>query len=261
MNKRTALFACLGISLALAACDSGPSSSRSTPAEREAAAAERKAAYLEDLVARRSLAAQAFDALTSALPDRVGLTEIVFDAKGIQAKGNAPSNTVLADYLSRLAAGSPLTDVMLRGSSLRTVRGRERVEFLLQTAVRNPGSGSAPAGAPSAVRLKELEKALPPRQDPSEMLRELQRLVLDSGLQMTKFVPGVEVAGEFAGELAATIEVAGDPDEAGLFLRGLAGLSRLWVVDKFSLKAVAADDPRSEVRASVSARTYFLPRA
>ena len=254
MTKKIVLIAGLGMGLALAACKSGPPSSGPSPAEKEAAALERKAEYLGGLVARRPLAAEAFDALTAALPDRVWLTEIVYDPKGIQAKGNAPSNTVLADYMSRLAESASLADVMLRGSSLRTVGGRERVEFLLQAAVRDLGSVSAPADVPLAVRLKELERALPPRQEPSEMLREIQRLALDSGLQMTKFVPGVEVAGEFTGELAATIEVAGSGAELGRFLRGLAALARLWVVERFSLKAAAADDPRSDVRASISAK-------
>jgi len=257
MTKQIVLIAGLGMGLALAACNSGPSSSGPSPAEKEAAALERKAKHIEGRVARRPLAAEAFDALTAALPDRVWLTEIVYDPKGIQAKGNAPTNTVLADFMSRLAESPPLADVTLRGSSLRTVRGRERVEFLLQAAVRDPGSVFATANVPLAVRLKELEKTLPPRQDPSEMLREIQRLVLDSGLQMTKFVPGVEVAGEFTGELAATIEVAGSVADIGRFFRGLASLPRLWVVEKFSLKSVAADDPRSDVRAPISARAYF----
>lgn len=257
MTKKIVLIAGLGMGLALAACKSGPSSSGRSPAEKEAAALERKAEYVGDLLVRRPLAADAFDALTAALPDRVRLTEIVYDPKGVQAKGNAPSNTVLADYISRLAGSPALTDVMLRGSSLRTVRGREHVEFLLQAAVRDPGSGSAPVDVPLAVRLKELEKALPPRQEPSEMLREIQRLVLDSGLQMTKFVPGVEVAKEFAGELAATIEVEGSVADVSRYIRGLANSPRLWVVERFSLKTVSPDDPRSDVRASIAARACF----
>ena len=254
MKKNILLAAGLGAFFVLAACDSGPSSSSS--AGSEAAALERKADFLEALAARRPLAAQSFDALISALPDRVWLTEIVFDPKGIQAKGIAPSNTVLADYISSLAESSPLADVMLRGSSLRTARGREWVEFLLQAAVREPGAAAA-EGQHAADRAARLEKSLPVRQAPSEMLRELQRTALDAGLQMTKFVPGVEVAGEFTGELAATIEVAGDPAEVGDYLRGLAGLSRLWIVERFSLKALTANDPRSEVRASVAAKAYF----
>jgi Pilus assembly protein, PilO/Fimbrial assembly protein (PilN) len=257
-STKCAALACLGAGLVLAACNSGPSSSGASSArEAEAAKLERKAEHLEGLFARRASAAQALDALTLALPDRAWLTEVVYDLNGIQVRGNAPTNNLLADYLTRLYESPALADVTLRGSSLKTVRGRERVEFLLQAAPRDTGAAAAPAGDAPAARLEALEKALPPRQDPSEMLRELQRLALGSGLQMTKFVPGVEVAGEFTGELAAAIEVAGGLSDLKSYLRGLAGLSRLWVVEKFSLKAVAADDPRSDVRASIAAKAYF----
>jgi len=246
MTKRTALLVCLGTSLALACCNSGPSSSGSSSAARdEAAALERKAEHIEGLLARRPLAAQALDALVLALPERAWLTEVIYDPSGIQIKGNAPTNNLLADYLARLGESPSLADVVLRGSSLKTVRGRERVEFLLQAAVRDAGACSTPAGA------------LPARQEPSETLRELQRLALESGLQMTKFVPGVEVSGEFTGELAATIEVAGGLADLRSYFRGLADLSSLWIAERFSLKAVAADDPRSDVRASVAAKAYF----
>jgi hypothetical protein len=258
MTKRTAFVACLGAFLVLAACNSGPSSSGSASSgESEAAALERKAEHIEGLLARRASAAQALDALTLALPDRVWLTEAVYDPTGIQIKGNAPTNNLLADYLARLGESPSLADVVLRGSSLKTVRGRERVEFLLQAAVRDPIPERTPAGVALAARLDELEKALSAGQDPSETLRELQRLALESGLQMTKFVPGVKVTGEFTGELAATIEVAGGLADLRSYLRGLAGLSRLWLVERFSFRAASADDPRSDVRASIAAKAYF----
>lgn len=218
---------------------------------------ERKADFLEGVFAQRPSAAGALDALTLALPDRAWLTEAAYNVTGIQVRGNAPTNNILADYLTRLYESPALADVTLRGSSLKAVRGRERVEFLLAASARDTGAAPSSAGATPASRLEALEKALPARQDPSAMLRELQRLALDSGLQMTKFVPGVELAGEFTGELAATIEVAGGLPDLGRYLRGLAELSRLWVVEKLSLKAVSADDPRSDVRASISAKAYF----
>jgi hypothetical protein len=257
MTGKTALFACLGACLAFAACDSGPSSSGPASAANEAAKLERKVEHLEGLLARRSSGARALDALTAALPDRVRLTEAVYDPSGLQIKGHAPTNNLLADYIARLSESPSLADVALRGSSLKTVRGRDRVEFLLAAADRDTGGSTATAAGSPAARLEALEKALPARQDPSEMLRELQRLALGSGLQMTKFVPGVEVAGEFTGELAATIEVAGGLSDLERYLRGLSELSGLWIVERFSLKAVAADDPRSGVRASISARAYF----
>jgi hypothetical protein len=254
--SRTAIFSCL--CLALAACNSGPSSSGSAaPGEDEAALLGRKADVLGGLIARRQTAAQALDELMSALPDRVWLTEVVYDETGVQVKGRAPTNNLLSDYLSRLERSSSLADTVLRGSAMKTARGREWVEFFLQAAVREPGAAPAPAGAGPAARLDELEKAFAPRQDTAQTLRELQMLALDAGLQMTKFVPGVETAGEFTSELPVTIEVAGGRADLGGYLRGLAGLPRLWLVERLSFKAASGDDPRSEVRASVSARAYF----
>jgi Tfp pilus assembly protein PilN len=116
----------------------------------------------------------------SALPDRVWLTEVVYDAAGVQIKGNAPTNNLLSDYLARLEGSSSLADMILRGSALRTVRGREWVEYFLQAAVRDPGSTPEPAGSPPSARLEELEKAFASRQDTAQMLRELQMLALDA---------------------------------------------------------------------------------
>ncbi|HMA54226.1 MAG TPA: type 4a pilus biogenesis protein PilO, partial [Acidobacteriota bacterium] len=126
-----------------------------------------------------------------------------------------------------------------------------------EAAVRGAGAAPAASGLPSAARLKELEKALPAGPDNAGMIRELQRLARDAGLQMTKFAPGAQVQGEFTSTLPIAIEVLGGPKELGRYLEDLAGLPRLWVVDRFSFKAVSADDPRSEIRASITARTYF----
>jgi len=257
MARATHILIGMGICLALAACNSGPSSSGSSASgEDEASNLERKADFLSGLLGRRHTAAQALDELMSALPDRVWLTEVVY-AAGVQIKGNAPTNNLLSDYLSRLEGSPSLADMILRGSALRTVRGREWVEFFLQAAVRDPGGAPAPAGAAPSARLEELEKAFAPRQDTAQMLRELQMLALDAGLQMTRFAPGVEIPREFTSELAVVIEVAGDRADLERYLFGLAALTRLWVVEQFSFKAASTEDPRSEVRASIAAKTHF----
>lgn len=250
----------MGACLALAACNSGPSSSGSSPSRQDQAATlERKAGHIEGLLARRSLAAGMLGDLMSALPDRVWLTEVVYDAGKVQAKGRAPSNNLVADYLSRLEGGPSLMNVVLRSSAMKIVRGREQQEFALEAVARDLLSASAPVGSSPAARIEELEKSLPARQDNADMLRDLQRLVLDAGLQMTKFAPGGEVPGEFTSEWPVAIEVSGTPDELGRYLKDLSELPRLWVVDKFSFKAVSPDDPRSPVRASITARTAFAP--
>ena len=258
-SKSRALVLCLCACLVSPACSPGPSSSDRDRAakeeEAEAATLERNAEFLGGLLGRRHAASNALDALAAALPDRAWLTEVVFDPKGIQVRGNAPSNYALSDYISRLGESPSLADTILRGSSLRTVRGRESVEFLLQMSVRV--QAVTPPGDSAAARLEELEKALSPPQDDAGMLRELQMLALEAGLQMTRFAPGVERAGEFTSELPVAIEVAGEPADLGRYLRGLAGLERLWVVERFSFKAVSPADPRSEVRASIAAAGHF----
>jgi Tfp pilus assembly protein PilO len=149
-------------------------------------------------------------------------------------------------------------DIALRSSAVRIVRGKELQEFSFGAVVRSGEAASAPSDQPLSARVEELEKALSARQDSSEMLRDLQRLALTVGLQMTKFAPGAEIPGEFASEWPVAIEVSGEPAELSRYLKGLAELPRLWVVDKFSFKAVSAEDPRSPVRASITAKTYLV---
>lgn len=257
MARWISLGLCLCACAVFLACPSGPSSSSADreAAESEAALVERKAEFIEDLLVRRSAAADVLDGLMSALPDRVRLTEALYTPERVEVRGTAPTNYALSDYLARLGGTRALAGASLRGSSQRTARGREWVEFLIDAEASAPAA--APAGVPPAGRLEELEKALRPRQDDGAMLRELQMLVLDSGLQMTRFAPGLATEGEFASELPTAIEVAGGEDDLARFLRGLAGLERLWIVEKLSFKAVAADDPRAGLRASVAARAYL----
>jgi Tfp pilus assembly protein PilO len=88
------------------------------------------------------------------------------------------------------------------------------------------------------------------------MLREFQGLAREAGLQMTKFVTGAGTSGEFAGELPVTVEVAGGLRPVVRYLEGCSELPGLWIVDRFTLRAAAPDDPRTEVRAAVTVRAY-----
>jgi len=258
MARWTCLLICLGVCLAFAACPSGPSSSdSSSSAAGEAAVLERKVEHIEGLLAWRPVAAGVLDALLSALPDRVRLTEVSYDSGQIRIKGSAPSNNLLADYIAFLGESRSLANVSLGGSVMKTVRGRESWEFTLDATVREPEIEPVPAGAALAARLAELEESLPSRQDSAATLRELQRLALDAGLQMTAFAAGAETAGEFVDKIPVTIGVQGDRSDVAGYLRGLGSLSRLWVIDKLSLKGLSADDPRSDVRATITAAAYF----
>jgi hypothetical protein len=255
--KQKILF-CLSACLLLAACNSGPSSSASSSSKLdEAGVAARKIGHIEGLLARRPAAGRIIEDLISALPDRVRLTEVSYDSGKVRIKGVASSNNLLADYIARLGDSPSLADLTLGGSVMKTTRGRESWEFTLAAVAADAAGEAASPGSDPAARLAELERMVPARQDSAATLREIQRLALDAGLQMTKFVPGPEVAGEFTAELPVAIEVQGGWNEVSGYLRGLAELPGLWVAAKFSCKAVSAADPRSEVRASITGRTYF----
>ncbi len=243
----------LAACLAFAACGPGPSSSGSAPSGRDGAAViERKIDHLEGLLARRPAAGRVMDELISALPDRAWLTGVAYDGGKVRIKGVAPSNNALADYISRLGDSPALTGLTLGASTMKTVRGRESWEFSLEAVARDPQGGAAPAPGDPAARLSGLERSLTPRQDSAATLRDVQRLALDSGLQMTRFAPGAEVSGEFTVALPVSIELRGDRNEVARYLRGLAALPGLWVVERFSLEAVSPGDPRSPVRATIA---------
>jgi Tfp pilus assembly protein PilN len=248
----------LCLTLALAACKSGPPASGGD----EAAAFERKLAYFEDLLAKRALAAGALDALVANRPERVWLTEVRYDDPGgLRIKGIAPTNIALAAYISRLSESPALEGVSLAGSVVRTQAGYQWAEFsLLATARVVAAEGSAPSRAAAskpAERLAALEGAVPPRPASAGMLRDFQRLATDAGLQMTKYEPGADSPGEFTGGLALSLEVAGDWEGLSEYLRALAALPALWTVETIAAKSASPDDPRAPVRASVAAKAHF----
>lgn len=260
MTKITSLANPLGLCLLLVAllggssCSGEPGAPQPAGDEAPAAAAARKAELLEGLAAERGIAARVVADLVSALPVRVRLTEISYGGVEAAVKGVAPTNNLLADYLARLAGSVVLREVALRSSALKTGRGGEYQEFALHATVARQGGVGADG---AAERLEELERLVGPRGESGETLRELQMLALGSGLQMTRFAPGNELAGEFYAELPVTIEVAGSLDGVGRYLDDLAGLSRLWVVEKLSLKAASPRDAGSTFVATLAARAYL----
>jgi Tfp pilus assembly protein PilO len=229
-------------------------------------ALERKIEFIEGLLAQRQTAAQMMNDLSAALPDRVWLTEVNFDSGAVRIKGSAPSNSLLADYVSRLQGSSILTEVTIESSAQKRVGSREYEEFALQARVKRPAEEKAnrpgPPSDSNAIaaltkRLQDLEAVIPARAESAELLRDLQRAAADSGMRITKFVPGNEVSRESYIELPMAIEATGSRQSLGRFFQRLADSPRLWLITKFSFRAVAAQDPGSPVRASLTARTYL----
>ena len=273
-RRAAALVLCLAACLTPQACTSDQSAPGKEPApaaapSRQASAVlEGKIAFLEGVLNRRPTAARLLGDLTVALPGRVWPTEVAYDGRAVRVKGRAPSNDLVADYVSGLGRSAVLADVSLVSSTQWGTRNTGYVEFEVQASVREdraenarepgPGRNSESSDALSR-RLEELEKVIAAPTGTAGALRDLQNAANDARLAVTTFAPGAEAPGELYNEWPVSIVVAGSREALGRYLERIGVLPRPWLVDRFSFRAESEGEPRSPVSASIMLRTY-LPR-
>jgi len=266
MKRRVFLTFCLSACLIQTVIPSAPSALFPSGPD-EAAALELKINLINGLMSQRHLAARILNDLSTALPSRVWLTDVAYDSEGIRIKGHALSNSLLADYVSRLEGNPNLAEVNLVSSVQRRARNNEYQEFELQALVKatprekpsRPGSRSGPESIASLTRrLEELEKVMPARKETADILRQLQQAANDSRLKITKFAPGNEIPREFYSEKPISIEVTGTRQSLRRFFDRMIDLPRLWLIKKFSFSAISDQDADSPIRASLTAQTCFL---
>jgi len=119
---------------------------------------DRKITLIENLNAQRDMAPRLMDELSRRLPDWVWLTEVVYDAKGIQIKGRALSNNLIADYISGLEASPQIMNVNLVSSTQKTVQKDQYLEFTLRASLETkpepvpPPEKAEPAAKPAAKK-------------------------------------------------------------------------------------------------------------
>ncbi len=117
------------------------------------ASLERKINLINDLRSQQDLAARIMDQLSRSLPDWVWLTEVNYDAKGLQIKGRALSNNLIADYMTSLEASPVLANVSLATSVQRRVQRNEFLEFTLNAVLeKKPEPAPAAAAPPPAAK-------------------------------------------------------------------------------------------------------------
>ena len=111
----------------------------------------RKIILIESLNAQRDLAPRLMDELSRRLPEWVWLSEVTYDNQGIQIKGRALSNNLIADYIASLEASPQLMNVNLVSSTQRAGQGDQFLEFTLRAVIeKKPEPGPAPAKAEPA---------------------------------------------------------------------------------------------------------------
>jgi len=114
---------------------------------------DKKITLIETLNAQRDLAPRLMDELSRRLPEWVWLSEVTFDDKGVQIKGRALSNNLIADYIAGLEASAQLMNVNLVSSQQRTAQGNQYLEFSLRAVIeKKPELVAAPATAAPAPK-------------------------------------------------------------------------------------------------------------
>lgn len=120
---------------------------------------DRKITLIESLNAQRDLAPRLMDELSRRLPEWVWLNEVIYDSKGIQIKGRALSNNLVADYISSLESSPQVMNVNLVSSTQRTTQGDQYLEFSLRAVLEKkpeppPPPETAEAAAKPAAKKK-----------------------------------------------------------------------------------------------------------
>jgi Tfp pilus assembly protein PilN len=114
---------------------------------------DRKITLIENLNAQRDMAPRLMDELSRRLPDWVWLNEVVFDEKGIQIKGRALSNNLVADYVTGLEASPQIMNVGVVVTAQKTTRGDQYQEFTLRAVLeKKPEPVPPPAPAEPAAK-------------------------------------------------------------------------------------------------------------
>lgn len=119
---------------------------------------DRKITLIESLNAQRDMAPRLMDEISRRLPDWVWLSEVVYDAKGLQIKGRALSNNLVADYIAGLESSPQIMNVNLVSSTQKTAQGDQYLDFTLKAMLEKkpepvpPAAPAEPATKPTAKK-------------------------------------------------------------------------------------------------------------
>jgi type IV pilus assembly protein PilO len=106
--------------------------------------------------------------------------------------------------------------------------------------------------------LKELEAIIPQHKEISDILSQFQQLAYDTRLNITKFTPKGEIFKEFYSEWPLPLEMTGNYHNLGLFFDRLSRFSRLFTIERFSIKSLAKQTEAATISAGFTAKTYLF---
>jgi type IV pilus assembly protein PilO len=107
-------------------------------------------------------------------------------------------------------------------------------------------------------QLKGLEAIIPQRKEQADILRQIQQLAYDSRLEVTNFTQQKEINMEFYAEWPISIQVNGTYHNLATYFDKLSQYSRLFTIDKFSIKALPRQTDLETISANWTAMTYLF---
>lgn len=109
-----------------------------------------------------------------------------------------------------------------------------------------------------AATLKELEVIIPQKKEVSDILRRTQQLAFDSRLNIVNFAPSGEINKNFYSEWPIYVDITGNYNNLAIFFDRLSRFSRLFNIEKFSIRSLAQQTEDATISASWTAKTYIF---
>ena len=107
--------------------------------------------------------------------------------------------------------------------------------------------------------LAELETIIPRKKEQSEMVRNVQQMALDAGIEtVLRIAPDREVNKDFYSEWPIAIEVIGNYHTLGAFFDRILHFPRIFNIDDFSITSLPSQSAETTISARFTARTYFF---
>jgi type IV pilus assembly protein PilO len=107
--------------------------------------------------------------------------------------------------------------------------------------------------------LAELETIIPRKREQSEMVRNVQQMALDAGIEtVLRIAPDREVNKDFYSEWPIPIEVIGNFHTLGAFFDRILHFPRIFNIDDFSITSLPSQSADITISARFTARTYFF---
>lgn len=107
-------------------------------------------------------------------------------------------------------------------------------------------------------KLDKLREILPEQKETAEIIRRIQRLAVESNLQIKSFIPQKTVRNDFYEDWPIVISMEGTYDNLGLFFQKVSQFTRIINVDNITIKGLEKPEKGRTIGATCTATTFVF---